>query len=151
VGVNIDRDPRWVDAVLEQPWLFFLAKLMLTSAYLVGGVFKLTHFAAATAEQAHFGLQPAPVWAATAFIIELGGSLLILSGRFVWLGAGALGALTAIATFAAKPFWRMTGAAQFAAFNGALEDLGLIAGFVLVAILSQRRRSIKLSNNQDSR
>jgi uncharacterized membrane protein YphA (DoxX/SURF4 family) len=130
--------PRWISAILEWPYLGFLARLGLTSAYLLGGAVKLSNFPAAMAEQAHFGLNPPWLWAGAAIIVELGGSLLVLSGRFVWLGAGALGVLTTIVTVAAKPFWQLSGAAAFSAFNAALEDLGLVAGFVLVAIQAER-------------
>lgn len=97
--------PRWIRTILEWPYLSLLARLALTSAYLLGGAVKLSNFTDAMAEQAHFGLNPPWLWAGAAIIVELGGSLLVLSGRLVWLGAGALGVLTAIATIAAKPFW----------------------------------------------
>ena len=71
-------------------------------------------------------------------VVELGGSALVISGRLVWLGAGALGVLTAIATVVADDFWNARGSGQIMVTNTFLEHLGLIAGFVLVAILSQR-------------
>jgi uncharacterized membrane protein YphA (DoxX/SURF4 family) len=60
------------------------------------------------------------------------------SGRHVWLGAGAIGVLTAIATLVANDFWDTRGAEHDMAINTFLEHLGLIAGFVLVAIMSDR-------------
>jgi uncharacterized membrane protein YphA (DoxX/SURF4 family) len=65
--------------------------------------------------------------------------LLVVFGRLVWLGAGALGVLTAIAMFVANDFWRMEGAARFAAMNSFFEHIGLIAGLALVAMLAARR------------
>ena len=132
------RDPSWVDAILEWRWTWFLARLGLTSAYLLGGIVKLANFSAAIAEQEHFGFHPGWAWAAAAIAVELIGSLLVLTGRLVWFGAGALGVLTALATFAASPFWTMEGQARFMATNTFFEHLGLIAGFVLVAMLAER-------------
>jgi uncharacterized membrane protein YphA (DoxX/SURF4 family) len=59
-----------------------------------------------------------------------------ISGRFVWLGAGALGVLTMIATYVANDFWNMQGADGFAATNAFFEHIGLVAGFVLAAIIA---------------
>ncbi len=44
-------DPRWVDAVLDWRWAWLLARLGLTSAYILGGFTKLFDFSAAVAEQ----------------------------------------------------------------------------------------------------
>jgi uncharacterized membrane protein YphA (DoxX/SURF4 family) len=131
-------DPAWVDAILEWRWTWLLARLGLTSAYLLGGIVKLTHFSAAIAEQEHFGFHPGWVWAVAAITVELVGSLLVITGRLAWLGAGALGVLTAVAIFAASPFWTMQGQERFIATNTFFEHLGLIAGFVLAAILAER-------------
>ena len=130
--------PRWISAILSWPWLLPVARIALTSAYLIGGVQKLVDFAGAVAEQAHFGLQPAWLWAAAAVIVELGGSALVIFGRWVWLGAGGLGVLTAVAMFAANSFWTMAGHDRFVALNAFFEHLGLIAGLVLVAVMSVR-------------
>jgi len=133
------RDPAWIDLILDSPWLWPLARLVLCSAYLLGGIVKLADLPAAAAEQAHFGLDPGWLWAATAIIVELGGSVLVISGRLVWLGAGALGVLTAIATLVANPFWSLAGPARAMAANGFFEHLGLIAGLVLVTLLARHR------------
>jgi uncharacterized membrane protein YphA (DoxX/SURF4 family) len=130
--------PRWIGAILSWPALLPLVRIALTSAYLIGGMQKLIDFPAAVAEQAHFGLQPAWLWAGATIIVELVGSAVVIIGRWVWLGAGGLGVLTAVAMFAANNFWTMTGHEQFMALNGFFEHLGLIAGFVLVAVLSVR-------------
>ena len=132
------KDTSWVDAILEWRWTWLLARLGLTSAYLLGGIVKLTSFSAAVAEQEHFGFHPGWAWAAAAIVVELVGSLFVITGRLVWLGAGALGVLTAVATFAASPFWTMQGQARFMATNTFFEHLGLIAVFVLAAILAER-------------
>ncbi len=132
--------PRWVASILSWPWLQPISRLALVSAFLIGGFQKLTDFPGAVAEQAHFGLQPAWLWAAAAIIVELGGSALVISGRWVWLGAGGLGVLTGVAMLTANDFWAKTGHDRFMAVNAFLEHLGLIAGLVLVSILSLREQ-----------
>jgi uncharacterized membrane protein YphA (DoxX/SURF4 family) len=130
--------PRWISTILSWPWLLPVAKIALVSAFLIGGVTKLSDFPAAVAEQEHFGLRPGWIWAAAAIVVELGGSILVIAGRWVWLGAGGLGVLTAIAMLAANDFWAQTGRERFMAMNSFVEHLGLIAGLVLISILSLR-------------
>jgi uncharacterized membrane protein YphA (DoxX/SURF4 family) len=130
--------PRWIGVILSWPWLLPVARIALTSAYWIGGVQKLVDFPDAVAEQTHFGLQPAWLWATAAITVELAGSALVIVGRWVWLGAGGLGVLTAVAMLTANNFWAMTGHDHFMALNAFFEHLGLIAGFVLVAVMSVR-------------
>jgi uncharacterized membrane protein YphA (DoxX/SURF4 family) len=128
--------PPWVGAILGWRTTWFLARLALSSAYLIGGLNKAIDFPGAVAEQAHFGLQPAWAWAIVTIIVELGGSLLLIWGRLVWLAAGALGVLTAMAMLVANNFWVMEGQARFMAMNTFFEHLGLIGGFALTAVVA---------------
>jgi uncharacterized membrane protein YphA (DoxX/SURF4 family) len=132
------HDPPWVEAILDWRWTWPLARLALTGAYLLGGVTKLLDFPAAIAEQEHFGLRPGWLWASVTIVVELFASVLVISGRRVWLGAGALGVLTAVATVVANDFWNQQGQARFAATNSFFEHIGLIAGFVLAVLLSEQ-------------
>ena len=81
-----------------------------------------------------FGLRPGWLWAALAIAVEIGGSALVVAGRWVWLGAGGLGVLTAVAMLAANNFWALSGHDRFMALNSFFEHLGLIAGLVLVCV-----------------
>jgi uncharacterized membrane protein YphA (DoxX/SURF4 family) len=128
--------PRWIAAILSLPVLLPISRAALVSAFLIGGIQKLIDFPAAVAEQAHFGLQPAWLWAAAAIVVELGGSALAIFGRWVWLGAGGLGVLTAVAMLTANDFWAKAAHNRFIAVNDFFEHLGLIAGLVLVSVLS---------------
>jgi uncharacterized membrane protein YphA (DoxX/SURF4 family) len=133
-------NPSWVDAILDWRWTWLAARIALTSAYLFGGLTKLSDFSAAMAEQEHFGLHPGWLWASLSILVELGGSALVLSGYLVWLGAGGLGVLTAVAMFVANNFWAMSGHARSQGANAFFEHVGLIGGFVLVALVAARRR-----------
>lgn len=119
-------------------WLFLL---LLCSAYLQGGIDKAIDFPSALAEMQHFGLKPALPLAILTIIGEIGASLLILSGRFRWLGALFLAGFTLFATFIANRFWELDGAARFGAENGFFEHLGLIGAFLLVALADWQARA----------
>lgn len=129
-------NPGWVRALLAEPWVMPLVRVALVSAYLIGGIDKVLHFHDAVAEQAHFGLHPAALWAATAATVEIFGSLCVVFRRFTWLGAGGLGVLTVVAMLVANDFWNHTGVERFMTRNGFFEHLGLIAALVLATVLS---------------
>jgi uncharacterized membrane protein YphA (DoxX/SURF4 family) len=137
-AVAATRTPRFVEAILGWRGTGFLARLALASAYLLGAVVKLSDLHAAVAEQAHFGMPMPALFAALTIAVELIGPALILSGRLVWLGAGMLGVFTGLAAITANAFWAMQGAERFAATNAFFEHLGLIGGFVLVALLDRK-------------
>jgi uncharacterized membrane protein YphA (DoxX/SURF4 family) len=129
--------PRWVAAILSRRWLLPIARVALVSAFLIGGIQKLVDFQAAVAELARFGLQPAWLWAIAAVVVELGGSVLVIANRLVWLGAGGLGVLTFVAMLTANAFWLSTGHERLMAMNAFSEHLGLIAGLVIVSICAE--------------
>ena len=114
----------------------WLAYLGLCAAYLQGGLNKLMDFQGAVGEMSHFGLSPASLLAGLVIALELGASVMILSGKLRWLGALALAAFTLMATFVALRFWELpVGQERFMAANSFFEHLGLIGGFLLVAWL----------------
>lgn len=130
---------RFVDMVLAWPPTWFIARLLLVSAYLLGGAVKASDWPAAVAEQVQFGMNPPQLWAALTIAVELVGPLLILSGRLVWLGAGMLGVFTLLAAITANAFWALpVGQERFMATNAFFEHLGLTGGFVLAAMVGQR-------------
>lgn len=134
--------PRFVAVLLDWPISWFLVRLALTSAYLLGGIVKLTDWPGAVAEQAHFGISPPAFWAALTILIELAGPLLILTGRLVWLGAGMLGVFTLFAAITANAFWAMpAGQDRFMATNAFFEHIGLIGGFIAIAIIAHGREA----------
>ena len=131
--------PRLVENLLDWQGTWFVARLALCSAYLLGGVVKLSDFSAAIAEQAHLGMPMPAIFAILTIGVELVGPALILTDRLAWLGAGMLGLFTLLATLVANTFWTLGGPERFAATNAFFEHLGLVGGFVLVAMVSRRR------------
>lgn len=130
--------PRWITAILAAPAIALLARVMLTCAFWSSGIAKLIDYPGAVAEVAGLGIAQPHVTAALVIAVQLLGSAAIIFGRFVWLGAGALGVFTLAATLLAHAFWRAPPAEvahQMATF---MEHLGLIGGMVLAAILAGR-------------
>ena len=144
--MEASETPPVVETLLEWRGTWLVARLAIVTVYLVSAVAHLAGFKAAVAEQAQFGM-PAPALMATLTIfVEIVGSLLVLSGRWVWLGAGMLGVFTALGAVLAHPFWTMKGDARFEAMATFLEHAGLVGGLVLVALVAERASRREPSN-----
>jgi uncharacterized membrane protein YphA (DoxX/SURF4 family) len=128
---------------LATPAVRWVAMLGLCAAYLQGGIMKLTNINGAVAEMSHFGLSPAMPFAIAVIALELVASVAILSGYGRWLGAFALGAFTAAATFMANRYWELGSPERFAAENSFYEHLGLAGGFLLTAWHDLRDRRLR--------
>jgi uncharacterized membrane protein YphA (DoxX/SURF4 family) len=138
-GLNLagpERDPDWVDAILDWRWTWPIARFLLTALFLVDAAIEVP---AAAAAQEQVGLHPGWVWAMVTLAVQIVGSIIIISGRHVWLGAGMLAVFTGATEFVAHRFWEMSGALQFQERNEFFEHLGLVAGFIMVALLAEER------------
>jgi uncharacterized membrane protein YphA (DoxX/SURF4 family) len=116
---------------------------MLTLLFIVAAIVEIADFKAAVAAQAHFGLYPPVFWAVLTIIVQITGSAIIISGRRMWLGAGILAVFTAATNVIVHRFWEFSGQAKFESRNEFFEHLGLVGGFVLVAILAEERRRLR--------
>lgn len=134
-SADVSRLPRW---------LYWIALLLLCSAYLQGGIDKAWDFPGAIAEMQHFGLAPAAPMAIAVIVLELGASALILTGRLRWLGALALAAFTLAASFMANRFWAAPAGERVMLANAFFEHLGLVGGFAAVAWIDLRARASRV-------
>jgi uncharacterized membrane protein YphA (DoxX/SURF4 family) len=127
------RAPLWIVQFATTPVVRWLALLCLCAAYIQGGLDKAFDFTGAIGEMQHFGLAPAAPLAVATIITEIGGSVLILTGFYRWIGALWLAAFTLMATFVANRFWQLPMPDRLMVENGFFEHLGLVGAFVLVA------------------
>jgi uncharacterized membrane protein YphA (DoxX/SURF4 family) len=119
--------------LFSTPVLHWIALLCLCSAYLQGGLTKAFDFRAALDEMKQFGLRPPAPLAIAVIVMEIGASVLVLSGFFRWAGALVLGGFTLCATFVANRFWNAPLPKRYATENAFFEHLGLVGAFILVA------------------
>jgi uncharacterized membrane protein YphA (DoxX/SURF4 family) len=132
--------PTPIARLLGDPRFAAFAATLLTLPYWTSGIAKLLDLPGALAEARHFGLEPAIVTVVATILVQIGGSLMLILGRHAWLGAGALGVFTAIATLIAHPFWQVADPmTRFHERNTFLEHVGLIGGLMLAAILQERK------------
>ncbi|MDB5365592.1 MAG: hypothetical protein JWM77_1519 [Rhodospirillales bacterium] len=141
--------PRPIDLLLSERWFATAACVLLTVPYWSSGLAKLADLDGALGEARNFGLEPAWLVVFATVLVQLGGSLLLITGRAAWLGAGALGVFTAVATLIAHPFWTVADAMErFHARNTFLEHAGLIGGLALAAVLAERERASRVSRER---
>ena len=126
---------------LHAPAVRWLLLLAICAAYIQGGLVKALNVEGAIAEMAHFGLQPAALFAVLVTLLELAASALILSGFYRWLGALALAGFTLMATLMANPFWQFDGVERGQMMNGFFEHLGLAGALLLVAFNDLKERT----------
>ena len=136
--MNGQTTPQLFQAILEWQWTWPIARFALVVYYLVSGLSKIANFRGAVAEMAQADMPAPAAMALLTIFVELAGSALVLIGRWVWLGAGMLGVFTAIGAVTAHAFWKVSGRARVQAITVFLMHIGLIAGFVLCALLAER-------------
>jgi transmembrane protein len=117
------------------------SRVILTLVFWLSGLAKLFDFPAAVAEMEQFGLTPAIHMAIAVILVQLGGSALIISGRYVWLGAGALAVFTALTIPIAHAFWTMSGERAFLEMMFVFEHITVIGGLMVVASFDAKRRA----------
>jgi uncharacterized membrane protein YphA (DoxX/SURF4 family) len=130
--------PEFVRAILEWPWTWPLARFALVVIFLASGLSKIANFSGGVAEMAQAGMPAPAAMALLSIFVEVTGSVLVLIGRWVWLGAGMLGVFTAIGALTAHAFWKVPGPERNEAIAVFLMHFGLIAALVLDALLTER-------------
>lgn len=135
--------PRPIARLLESSLFLRFAVVVLTFCFWGAGLAKLADFQAAVAETAFFGLQPAGPLTALVIAVQIGGSLLMITGIKPWLGAGALAVFTALTIPLVHHFWSLEGEAAIAHFHTATEHVTVIGGLMVAAILAHRLRTAR--------
>jgi transmembrane protein len=135
--------PSVIARALDNSITLLIARVAVTLPFLVGGFSKLFDWHGAEAEMLRVGLHPAWAFNVASLLTELVGAALIILNRKVWLGAGALGVFTVIATLLAHRFWELSGDARTMQMNSFFEHWTICAAFVLVTVVRIRRRPRK--------
>lgn len=129
--------PSIIARILDNGWFALFARVLLTFPFWGSGISKLIDFPGAVAEMQQYGLKPATFIAILVIFTQLGGSLLVISQRRAWAGAGALAIFTLLTIPIAHDFWNLKGEAAKFEFYVAVEHIALVGGLMLAAILSR--------------
>lgn len=130
-----------LNTLLQSRVYYTLATALLTYIFWWSGLSKIFDFAGAMAEMEHFGLHPAALFAAATIVLQVLGSLAIISASsWAWLGAGALAVFTLSTIPLAHRFWEMEGMVAFLEKALVQEHISLIGGLAVAAALASMRR-----------
>ncbi|MFB2551043.1 DoxX family protein [Ensifer soli] len=130
--------PAIIETIVNARWFGLLARVVLTYMFWASGLAKLIDFNGALGEMAHFGLQPAALFAIATIVVQIGGSALIIADRHTWLGAGALGVFTALTIPIAHGFWAMEEPMRTLEFYVVMEHITVIGALMVVAWKTRR-------------
>ncbi|HBO3986863.1 TPA: DoxX family protein [Pseudomonas aeruginosa] len=132
-----------VDKTLDSRWLWIGARVLLAVVFLSSGLAKLLDFQGGLAEMRAAGLEPDWLFNIATIAVLLGGSVLLLFDRALWLGTGALAVFLLLTILVVHRFWALPEAQARTAMFWALEHVSLIGGLVAAAIASRLRRQLE--------
>jgi len=134
-----------VDAVLESRAVHVFARVLLTFVFWSAGLAGLLAFPERVAAMAHFGLEPAPLYAGATTVWLLVASALVIADRGAACGAAALAVFTLLTIPIAHDFWNMTGEEAMGHFHAVMEHISLLGGLLVVTLLCHRRKAASLA------
>ena len=121
----------------QTQWVEGLARILLGSLFVIGGLHHLPIFGALSGQLAQRGV-PLPRLAlglSTAWQIVLG--VLLMAGLWVPWAALGLIAFTVIASLLLLNFWAMEGHARAEAQNQFLTNVAVVGGLLLAAVMAR--------------
>ncbi|MDX7985917.1 DoxX family protein [Xenorhabdus sp. 12] len=134
---------RFIENTLESNWLWWVARLLILAMFIASGLAKLIDFEGGMAVMREAELHPDWLFNIATIVVLLAGSILILSDRLVWLGAGMLSVFLILIIFLVHTFWLFSGEKAENALNFVFEDIAVIGGLIAVAIISHLRKKLK--------
>ncbi|EAQ26435.1 DoxX family protein [Roseovarius sp. 217] len=109
--------------------------MVITCPFWASAMVKAADFEGTVAEVAAMGL-PLPVFvAAMTVLVQLGGSISLITGLFAPVGAAMLVLFSVAASILAHHFWSMSQDAFLPNFAAFTANMGLIGGLIAAAIL----------------
>ena len=138
--------PRWIVTVLESDFVWLLARVFGTFFFWFAGIGFLTNFDAAKGAVTAFGMEPVALIAGLTIFVQLVGSAMVISDRFVWFGAGMLGTFTILTVFFVHNWWTMEGAERQQHYLESQEHPTVLGGLLALSILSHIRKKWRALN-----
>ncbi len=133
----------FIDNALDSRWLWITARILLVVVFLSSGLAKLIDFQGGLAEMRAAGLEPDWLFNIATIVVLIGGSVLLLLDRALWLGAGALAVFLLLTILVVHRFWALPEPQAKEAMFWALEHTTVIGGLIAAAIASRLRRRLE--------
>lgn len=133
----------YIDNALDSRWLWITARILLAVVFLSSGLAKLIDFQGGLADMRAAGLEPDWLFNIATAVVLIGGSVLLLLDRALWLGVGALAVFLALTILVVHRFWALPEPQAKLAMFWALEHVSVIGGLMAAAIASRLRRRLE--------
>lgn len=131
-----------IHSMLESRWFWLLTRILMAVVFLSSGLAKLLDFDGGITEMTRAGLAPAALFNWLTIITLLGGSILMLLDRAVWLAAAALATFLLLTIVIVHHFWSLPEPQAISSMHIALEHVSLIGGLFAAAIVSRLRKRL---------
>lgn len=131
--------PYFINAILASGWTLIIGRVVLSSFFLIAGLYGVFNFGAVVQEMKTVSLPSPKFFALATIAVQLGGSILLISnvGGLAWLGAAALAVFTLACIPVGHAFWTFPEPQRQAELQIALEHIALTGGLLLAAIASR--------------
>jgi uncharacterized membrane protein YphA (DoxX/SURF4 family) len=104
---------------------------------LASALFKALDFHSATREMVDLGLAFPELTAKAVIATQVIGCFMLLTSRWVWLGASILAVFTGVATLLAHPFWNFDGVSRHRQLATFLEHIALVGGLMAALVMER--------------
>lgn len=128
-----------IDAFLKNGWTWLAARIFLSVVFFSSGLAKLLDFQGGMSEMQQAGLEPEWLFNLATIVTLLGGSVLLLIDKAVWLAAGILSGFLLLSIIIVHHFWSLPQAQMMPSLYVALEHLSVIGGLLAASIASRFR------------
>ncbi|MBP0600560.1 DoxX family protein [Herbaspirillum sp. LeCh32-8] len=115
--------------------IFRIGRVLLASLFVISGIFKVIGFAGTVGYFDSLGLPAPTVAVLVTILVEVGGGLLLMTGRGVKPVALIIALFTVGATLSAHHFWTLDGAAAQAQLTHFLKNVSIIGALLLVSAI----------------
>ena len=117
---------------LQTP-LSFIGRILLAALFLPAGIAKITGFAGTVGYISSVGLPLPTVGAALALVVEIVGSLALLTGFGTRIAALVLGAFTLVASFFFHAYWAVPADQAFVVQLLFFKNVAVVGGLLALA------------------
>lgn len=128
--------------------LWFTVRGLTALMFIESFIDKLTHWSIYAAETASKGIPLPSIALGLAVATEIFGSVTLVTGYFIRLGALALAGYVFVLGFFYFDFWNMEGAAEMGARKEFLKDFAVIAGLLLIVLVAGEKQQPNLTNRR---
>lgn len=122
-------------------YIYLVSRTLLALIFLFSGVGKIIGWHATAGYMASKGMFAVPLFLTAAVVLEIGGSLLLISGLSPKLGASMLILMLIPTTLIFHNFWAATGQAHQMQMTQFLKNLSILGGLGVVVSLAPGRIS----------